>query len=192
MENQTHKGSDKKWLTKSSPPPMLKMFTIILSGVAVGLLLTSFYISNAASYLSDDSETCINCHVMTPQFATWERSSHKTVAKCNDCHVPHDNIVAKYAFKAKDGMRHATMFTLRMEPQVIRISESGKEAVQQNCIRCHENNIHPVSLRALSNKMIHDSERVCWDCHREIPHGRVNSLSSVVYSRSPKIRKVFE
>jgi cytochrome c nitrite reductase small subunit len=28
-------------------------------------------------------------------------------------------------------------------------------------------------------------ERLCWECHRETPHGRVNSLSSVPYARVP-------
>jgi cytochrome c nitrite reductase small subunit len=29
------------------------------------------------------------------------------------------------------------------------------------------------------------SERKCWECHRETPHGRVNSLSSVPNARVP-------
>ena len=28
-------------------------------------------------------------------------------------------------------------------------------------------------------------DRNCWECHRETPHGRVNSLSSVPYTRVP-------
>ena len=78
------------------------------------------------------------------------------------------------------------MFTFKLEPQVIRIKEAGKKAVQQNCVRCHSNLIHPVSLRAISNKNIIDEEnRYCWDCHRETPHGRVNSLASTPYARVP-------
>jgi cytochrome c nitrite reductase small subunit len=33
--------------------------------------------------------------------------------------------------------------------------------------------------------MAHRSDRYCWDCHRETPHGRVNSLSSVENARVP-------
>jgi cytochrome c nitrite reductase small subunit len=29
------------------------------------------------------------------------------------------------------------------------------------------------------------SERKCWECHRETPHGRVNSLTSVPNARIP-------
>jgi cytochrome c nitrite reductase small subunit len=78
------------------------------------------------------------------------------------------------------------MFTFRLEPQVIQIKSAGKKAVQQNCIRCHSNLIHPISLRAISNKKIIDEETTyCWDCHRETPHGRVNSLSSAPFARVP-------
>jgi cytochrome c nitrite reductase small subunit len=56
---------------------------------------------------------------MAPQFTTWSHSSHREKTSCNDCHVPHGNVFSKYLFKAKDGIRHATIFTLRKEPQVI-------------------------------------------------------------------------
>ncbi|MBN2174164.1 MAG: cytochrome c nitrite reductase small subunit, partial [Bacteroidales bacterium] len=128
----------RKIISRLVPPPDWQTPVIILMGIMVGLGLYIFRISNAVSYLSDKPETCINCHVMNPQFATWMHSSHREVAHCNDCHVPHNNVFNKYYFKAKDGLRHATIFTARAEPQVIFIKEEGKEAVQQNCIRCHE------------------------------------------------------
>lgn len=168
------------------PPPFWRVPVIILLGIIVGLGLMTFKISKAHSYMSNSPEACINCHVMVPQFTTWRNSSHKNSATCNDCHVPHDNIVQSYFFKAKDGLRHSYMFTFRLEPQVIEIKEAGKKAVQQNCIRCHENQIHPVSLRAIQDAhTLARGERYCWDCHREVPHGRVNSLASTPYARAP-------
>jgi cytochrome c nitrite reductase small subunit len=179
-------NSESNLIKKLVPPPNWQLPVLILFGIFVGLGMYILYISNAVSYLSDKPETCVNCHVMAPQFATWQRSSHGRVTNCNDCHVPHDNFVRKYAFKAMDGLRHATMFTLRMEPQVIQIKQAGKEAVQENCIRCHSNNIHPISLRAVTNaSIIDEGDRYCWDCHRTVPHGRVNSLSSAPYARVP-------
>lgn len=173
------------------PPPKWRFPVIILLGVIVGLGLHILYISNAVSYLSDDPQTCVNCHVMTPQYATWQRSSHGKVATCNDCHVPQDNIIKTYLFKAQDGLRHATMFTFRLEPQVIRIKDAGKEAVQQNCIRCHQNQIHPIALRAINNRGVEDQhEGYCWDCHREVPHGRVNSLSATPFAQTPEYKPI--
>lgn len=176
----------KRLLTIFRPPKEWRLIVTFLIAVLIGLVLFILHAARATSYLSDDPKACVNCHVMAPQYATWERESHGRVTTCNDCHVPQDNFISKYLFKASDGLRHSFMFTFRLEPQVIRIKHAGKKAVQQNCIRCHSNVIHPVSLRAISNKKIIDEEeRYCWDCHRETPHGRVNSLTSTPYARVP-------
>ncbi len=168
------------------PPAQWRLGVLFSMGVLFGLFLLVLHLGRATSYLSDKPEACVNCHVMYPQFATWERSSHGRGTVCNDCHVPHDNIISKYYFKATDGLRHSFMFTFRLEPQVIQIKQAGKNAVQQNCIRCHIDVIHPVSLRSISNQKIQEEgDGYCWDCHREVPHGRVNSLSSVPYARVP-------
>lgn len=181
----------KNLIVAFTPPPKFRIPVLILLGVLTGLLLVTFHISNAASYISDDPKACVNCHIMAPFYATWERGSHGRVTVCNDCHVPQDNVFRKYYFKASDGARHATMFTLRLEPQVIRIHKAGRDAVQANCVRCHENVIHPVSLRGFSDKKtIESDETYCWDCHREVPHGRVNSLSSTPYARVPRLEPV--
>lgn len=159
---------------------------VVLLAILAGLVLYLFYISRAYSYLSDDPQACVNCHIMAPQYATWVHSSHRERAHCNDCHVPHDNFLVKYYFKAKDGLRHATVFTLRNEPQVIFIREEGREVVQDNCIRCHSDLITNERIMAYNTRFHHErTERECWECHRETPHGRVNSLSSVPYARVP-------
>ncbi len=179
------------FFNKIKPPKGWRTVVTISVGVIFGLAFYIFYISNAASYLSDDPETCVNCHVMNPQYATWFHSSHRERANCNDCHVPHDNVFNKYFFKAKDGLRHATMFTLRQEPQVIFIKEEGAEVVQDNCIRCHNNVITDNKMLSKTKTFDHfrTDGRKCWECHREVPHGRVNSLSSVPNAQIPKVKK---
>ncbi|MBN1639265.1 MAG: cytochrome c nitrite reductase small subunit [Ignavibacteriales bacterium] len=170
------------------PPKQWKLPSIIVSGIICGLLFFNFYISNAISYMSDEPEACINCHIMIPHYATWERGSHGRVTNCNDCHVPQDNIFRKYFFKAYDGLQHATIFTLKNEEHSIRIKDLSKSVVQENCIRCHENNIHPIALRSLTAKSIvgDGEDRFCWECHREVPHGRVRSETSTPFARIPK------
>jgi cytochrome c nitrite reductase small subunit len=168
------------------PPDHWKIPVIILLGILTGLGIFTFYLSKAPSYLSDKPETCVNCHIMAPQYATWNHSSHRNYTTCMDCHVPHNTIVNKYYFKAKDGMRHASMFALRLEPQVIMIKDAGKNVVQNNCIRCHEHLITDEKMK-LQSKMFMEfrNGRSCVECHRETPHGRVNSLSSAPYARVP-------
>ncbi len=83
-------------------------------------------------------------------------------------------------------MRHATIFTLRMEPQVIFIKEAGKNVVHNNCIRCHEYLLSAnYSRPGMTDFVEYRKERDCVDCHRYDPHGRINSLSATPYARVP-------
>ena len=175
-----------RFLEKFIPPDRWKLPVLMIFAIFTGLGFYSFYISNAPSYLGDKPETCVNCHIMAPQYTTWYHSSHREKTNCNDCHVPHNNIFNKYFFKAKDGLRHSTIFTLRMEPQVIFIKEAGREVVHENCIRCHSELLTDSRLLAYNNAThLFRMDRKCWECHRETPHGTVNSLSSVPYARVP-------
>lgn len=169
------------------PPRRWHLAVLLLLGLFSGLFALVFHVSRASSYLGEAPETCVNCHIMAPQYATWERGSHARVATCNDCHVPHDNLFRKYAFKASDGMRHATIFTLRLEPQVIRVHEAGIQVVQENCLRCHQHQLHQVMGQSTPTSIHDPGDRLCWECHRETPHGRVNSLSAVPHARLPEV-----
>lgn len=172
---------------KLKPPTQWQFPVVVLLGILVGFGGYSFYVSKAWSYLLDEPQACVNCHIMAPQYATWDHSSHRERATCNDCHVPHDNVFRKYYFKAKDGLNHATKFTLRAERQVIFIGDEGKEVVMENCIRCHTKLFDRDKLITQTNGFYqaHNSDRECWDCHREVPHGTVNSLSSVPNAKVP-------
>lgn len=173
-------------LKKLLPPLKWRLPVMVITSLLVGLMLFIMYVSKAYSYLSDNPKTCTNCHIMSPQYATWNHSSHREVANCNDCHVPHNNVFNKYYFKAKDGIRHATIFTLRREPQVIFIHEAGAEVVHNNCIRCHSKLLNdPKLTSSVEALQAHREDRKCWECHREVPHGRVNSLSSVPNAKVP-------
>ncbi len=168
------------------PPRQWRLPVVVAVGALMGIGGLTLYVGNATSYLSDNPRACMNCHVMAPQFATWERSSHARVAVCNDCHVPQDNPFNKYLFKAMDGTRHSFMFTFRLEPQVIRIHDAGTAVVQQNCIRCHSHLSQNVKEKLVTlDVQKHGGGKLCWECHRETPHGRVNSLASVPYARVP-------
>jgi cytochrome c nitrite reductase small subunit len=154
-------------------------------GVTAGMGLFVFHVSRASSYLSDAPETCMNCHVMTAQYVTWQHSSHGRVATCNDCHVPHNSVVSQYGFKAKDGMWHSTVFTMRWEPQVIRLSQRAVPVVENNCRRCHGSVVSDVAAGVHKPGDLH-----CWECHRDVPHGTVRSLSAVPDVFQPRLPSV--
>lgn len=156
-------------LKLSGLPRRLQITIYALVGVVLGSALVMARVANATSYLGDAPETCMNCHVMTDAYATWQRGSHGRVAVCTDCHVPHSSMFAKWAFKSMDGMKHSTIFMLRMEPQVLVLSDIATPVVQANCLRCHGDQFIMISSGS--------TQRKCWDCHNNI-HGEAHSLSS--------------
>ncbi|WP_187262038.1 cytochrome c nitrite reductase small subunit [Pontibacter beigongshangensis] len=168
------------------PPKKWRPAAIVMVATFFGLGLYVLKLSNAASYLSDDPQACVNCHLMTPQYITWNHSSHREVASCNDCHVPHNNIFNQYYFKAKDGLYHASIFTIRAEPQVIKARGPSIEVIQDNCVRCHTSQVTDAKMASfVEDHHASRTDRTCWECHREVPHGRVKSLSSVGHQIEP-------
>ena len=164
------------WLV---PPLPWRMPVSILLGIFFGLGVYAFYLSKAWSYLGNDPKACVNCHVMNPQYANWAHNSHGRITTCNDCHVPHDNVFAKYLFKATDGLSHAYKFTFRLERQNIIMAKGTRPLVEKNCIRCHEKVVGKEFMKSVQPNYKNDlTQRYCLDCHRETPHGRVNGLAS--------------
>lgn len=174
------------------PSRKWKMTAIVLAGILVGGGGLFLYQLRAHTYLGDDPSACINCHIMAPFYATWFHSSHSRHATCNDCHVPHENAVKKWTFKGMDGMRHVAAFLTHSEPQVIQANPESAKVIMNNCIRCHTQlNTEFVKTGKIDYMMAQTGEgKACWDCHRDVPHGGTNSLSStpsanVPYPESP-------
>jgi cytochrome c nitrite reductase small subunit len=155
-------------------------FVFALAGVVVGLGLYTVYVSRAWSYLSDEPAACVNCHIMGPQYQAWSRSSHAVWTNCNDCHVPQDSIISKYAFKAMDGLYHAAVFTARRDPQVIRAREASSQVILQNCLRCHTQLVTEFTKMNVDYKQVLAGEaKACWDCHTQVPHTNISNTASI-------------
>ncbi|MBI5302250.1 MAG: cytochrome c nitrite reductase small subunit [Chloroflexi bacterium] len=142
------------------------LLLVALFGGIVGLGGFTFSYAEGGSYFSDNPEACANCHVMREVYDGWLTGPHKTVAVCNDCHTPHNSLVAKYAVKGLNGFNHSKAFTLNDYPEVIRITPFNREVAQANCIHCHEELVTLVS---------HPDDRNptdCLKCHIGVGHGR--------------------
>lgn len=175
----------KKFLQRIPYRFVLPLF--LVSGILAGLGAYTIYMSRAHSYLSDKPETCINCHIMVPYYASWKHSSHAQWATCNDCHVPQDNILKGYAFKAQDGLYHAAVFTARAEPQAIRPRDASYQVIMNNCIRCHEHtNTAMVETGMITYKDVKKGKgKACWDCHQEVPHTKVSNIGGAPNAYAP-------
>src|SRR5689334_3724197 len=114
----------------------LRLIVAVLAGFVIGIGLYTFVYAKGYSYLTNNPQACANCHVMQTQYDAWIKSSHHSVATCNDCHTPH-NIIGKYAVKASNGFFHSFYFTTGKYPDVIQITKFDREVVENACRHCH-------------------------------------------------------
>lgn len=128
-----------------------------------GLSAFTFIQAEGHSYLSDDPEACVNCHVMREHFDAWSHSSHARVATCNDCHSPHDTLLNKYVAKGINGFNHSFAFTFGTHEQVFTITDYNRGIVNDSCIYCHENLVSEIPHQL-------DDSVECVSCHTGIGH----------------------
>lgn len=124
---------------------------------------SAMQVSSFTGYLEDPA-ACNNCHVMDAAYEGWYHGDHKNRATCIECHLPQDT-VPKYIEKARSGLRDVTTFISGSAPDAIRTTESSKEIIAQNCIRCHAQAVENIIYSKTG------SERYCFDCHRTVAHG---------------------
>ncbi|MBL8862164.1 MAG: cytochrome c nitrite reductase small subunit [Planctomycetes bacterium] len=142
-----------------------------LIGSALGVGGFTFHYAEGASYLSTDPRACVNCHIMQPQYDSWQKASHHTVAACVDCHLPPSGL-AKWIAKAENGWNHSKGFTLQDFAEPIRIKGANPAILQENCLRCHADLLHDQVAGATTDR---DAIQ-CIHCHRDVGHGPTAGL----------------
>lgn len=142
----------------------LGLFAASLFGVALGLGTYAFHYAEGTSYLSSNPETCANCHIMWPQYDSWIASSHSAVARCVDCHLPHQP-VRQWISKAENGWNHSAAFTLQNFAEPIRIKPRNLDIVQRNCLECHTALVHELLPATVTGEAVS-----CIHCHRDVGH----------------------
>jgi cytochrome c nitrite reductase small subunit len=135
-------------------------------GVVLGVGTYTFVYAKGYSYLTNDPNACANCHVMNEQYDGWLKSSHKSVAVCNDCHTPHD-FVGKYSTKALNGFWHSFYFTTGLYPDPIRIGERNRGITEQACRTCHTTMVEAIEGMGPHGDL---EELSCVRCHRNVGH----------------------
>ena len=140
-------------------------------GVLIGVGGFTARYAEGLSYFSQDPAACMNCHIMKPQFDSWQKSSHHTVAGCVDCHLPHD-FIGKYIAKAENGYNHSKAFTLQGFHEPILLTEKNSRILQQSCLECHYDFVHELVRGGAT-----DDELVrCIHCHQSVGHGEAVGL----------------
>ena len=163
--NQPEPGAlaTKRWRAFSVPAALI---LCVLVGAALGSGVYTVQYAEGLSYLSDNPQACVNCHVMREQHEGWQKASHHAVATCNDCHLPHGT-VPKYIMKAENGFWHSKGFTFQDFHEPIRLRPISAKILQKNCIRCH----HDLVNDTLGDG-VHGNETLnCVHCHAVVGHG---------------------
>ena len=143
----------------------------IVVGLLAGVGGYTFLYAEGLSYLSSDPQACVNCHIMQPQYDSWQKASHHAVAVCVDCHLPHD-FVGKYYAKAENGWLHSQGFTLQDFHEPIMIKPKNARILQKNCRACHADLVHELVVGVNG-----PAEEVrCVHCHRAVGHGDTAGL----------------
>lgn len=138
----------------------------IAIGLAIGVGAYTFVYARGYSYMTDNAEACVNCHIMQDQFSGWVKSSHRAVAVCNDCHTP-PGLVAKYATKARNGFWHSYYFTTGWFDDNIHITARGLEVAEQACRKCHQEIVQAIEG---PHPEVADARTSCIRCHRSVGH----------------------
>ncbi len=138
---------------------------ILLLMLAVPFLLIGAFLFMKLPVVSsamDGPGFCGTCHVMQPYIDTYLVSSHREAATCGSCHVPHD-VLRGGIYKSYTGTKDL-LAVLTGRDEHIRISELGKDVVQENCLRCHN------TLMRETGDTKENCGSYCFDCHRDVPH----------------------
>lgn len=147
----------------------------IIVGILIGLGSFTFYYGEGLSYMSTDPRACVNCHIMQPQYDSWQKASHHTVATCVQCHLPHE-FPDKYISKAENGYNHSKAFTLQNFHEPITITEKNSRILQQNCLECHNNMVENLTHGSTTGA----DAIACVKCHRSVGHGETVGLGGPI------------
>jgi len=157
-------------------PRRLALLAALALGLTAGLGAFTFVYARGYSYLTNDPAACANCHIMSEHFDAWNKSTHRSVATCNDCHTPHD-VVGKYTVKAKNGFWHSFYFTTGRYPDPLRITEGNREVTEDTCRYCHAaitqaiDHAASTSSRAAAMTAKRTDEPLsCIRCHQYVGH----------------------
>jgi len=149
----------------SMPHRVAKIVVAVAVGMVIGVAFFGVRYSEMTSYLSSDPATCTNCHVMQPEYNAWARGPHRNVATCDDCHLPHDNVVHKYYQQVSDGVLHGYKFTTNTYPTTIVIRDSSLDVANAACLYCHGAMTSSIHVPLKPGETI-----TCTHCHENVGH----------------------
>ncbi len=168
----------------------------MIVGVAVAFTLVGLIIAFITTIAVKETSAvnfCSSCHSMKPMANAYLNSVHggfgKTgfVAKCTDCHLPHESTLGYLVQKVRTGI-HDVVAEITQDTYRIDWKEKREERREflydSSCLHCHENLLNatkPNKKAYLAHKAYfsgklqveveHKKEKaMCVDCHKYVGH----------------------
>ena len=163
----------------------------ILVGVLVGLICS--WVMYEGLHRTSNDRFCIVCHEMRPMVAAYHNDVHggngKTGIKvdCVTCHLPHDNIFAYIATKARNGVVEGAIHFFG-NPDAIdwQANRANRQHFVRDeaCYGCHTNYKTNAAISVKGREMHEhyaslkgtDKEIGCASCHAEVGHNGLRSM----------------
>lgn len=149
-------------------------FLILMMGTGVFMVIAVFSTYNVVT----SPKLCTSCHVMLPEYYTWQASSHSNVARCVDCHIETDFEQAfKYGTKnfVLNKFSYLKNFYTYITKDYILPVTSLWPVEDENCLKCHTlTRQASASGDLIIPHQIHNKEKVsCTTCHFGVAHGTI-------------------
>ncbi len=168
-------------------------FYLIFAAAFIGLGMLISFISAIAIQKTSGVQFCSSCHSMKPMADAYRNSLHGgfgekgVVAKCADCHLPHESLIGYLIQKGKSGMWDLWVETTHDTSKIDwfeRREDKRHFVYDSGCLHCHENLLKATKLKSkpfiahkayFSNKLkVKDDKKwkkaQCVDCHRYVGH----------------------
>ncbi len=158
---------------------MKKIFFLICGGIILGLVLSLA----TAEMIERTSgrEFCSSCHSMKGVARSNEGDVHGGmnnlgfIAKCADCHLPHDNVFHYVTAKAYTGAKDVLgeIFWADSFDWVGNLQHREKFTYTSGCVKCHDLSVirYEIPKAFLAHKdFLSGKEPSCVKCHEHVGH----------------------
>lgn len=179
-------GLRPKWLQfdLSKTEDKLKLFILVS-----GLLIFIGVATVTAIQLTMYPEFCQTCHIMKPEYRTWQATSHSNI-RCTECHIePGVFNLIKHKIGA---MKELYLYATNTYPTPIKMSHKIENFV---CEKCHSittrkftvsGDIKIPHTRHIESKI---TEVYCVDCHAGVAHGKISERGMITEGSPTAVKK---
>lgn len=139
--------------------------------ITVGVLAAVAVAGVAATVATSTPDFCATCHVMKPEYVTWQASAHSRVS-CVQCHVQPGlgNALIHKVEASKELYKYVTK---TYELPIMMTEQIDND----RCLKCHnlKRRITATGDLVIPHKKHQDQKISCLKCHQGVAHGQIAS-----------------